>query len=651
MSESGDQPHKSRNNGSSGSTKVSRLGATLNDPSLMQRQTRLERDRLANAQSSRNGRNGHSSFGQSMNGNYERGLAAPTFEPSKPVEKGRKPRSTARGKAPDRNSATFWGLLFGRSSRRTSQKNKGDQTSDAVRLKAKTASFSSGHQSSKVSLSDQEGASKPKGVARMTLENGNGSNSLRSTPAKDTGRRSTTLLQSNVQSNIRDRYNQLLPNQTNGGSPGAKGTRSLMQAPALINGTGGPTSGRLPKREHASKPRPRGVSAALYAARMVILSVGVGVLAGTMLSMWDPASRSPAGASQQNKQASVAGNGTSNSGGTAAVGQIPKLGQEMTPLKAAIQTLTAKNPQMAPGVFILDLDKNAYIDINGEAAFSSASTIKVPILVAFLQDLDAGKIRLDEPLILRKELIGNGSGEMQYQPPGTRFTALETIIKMITISDNTATNLIIARLGGFNALNQRFKSWGMRSTVINQLLPDLQGTNTTSPRDMAILMTQISQGELISLRSRDRMLDIMRQTENRSQLPQGLGAGATIAHKTGDIGTMIGDVGLIDLPNGKRYAAVVLVKRSFNDDRAYEFVSQISRLAYQYFTRSMSTQANGTPAVTPSTSPISPTVSPSSPTGQYSPTPGSETLRTPGSPAIDSSEESGESESNESTTN
>jgi beta-lactamase class A len=254
-------------------------------------------------------------------------------------------------------------------------------------------------------------------------------------------------------------------------------------------------------------------------------------------------------------------------------------------------------------------------------------------------------------LVLRKELIGNGSGEMQYQPPGTRFTTLETIIKMITISDNTATNLIIARLGGFNALNQRFKSWGMRSTTINQLLPDLQGTNTTSPRDMAILMTQISQGELISLRSRDRMLDIMQQTENRSQLPQGLGAGATIAHKTGDIGTMIGDVGLIDLPNGKRYAAVVLVKRSFNDDRAYEFVSQISRLAYQYFTRSVTTQTSGTPAAAPSAAPVSPTISPGSPTGQYSPPPSTEPSRTPSSSATDSSEESGESDSNEATTN
>jgi beta-lactamase class A len=74
----------------------------------------------------------------------------------------------------------------------------------------------------------------------------------------------------------------------------------------------------------------------------------------------------------------------------------------------------------------------------------------------------------------------------------------------------------------------------------------------------------------------------MQRTVNNSQLPQGLGEGATISHKTGDIGALIGDVGLIDMPNGKRYAAAVMVKRPFNDDRAYEVVQKISSVIYQH---------------------------------------------------------------------
>jgi beta-lactamase class A len=353
---------------------------------------------------------------------------------------------------------------------------------------------------------------------------------------------------------------------------------------------------RRSRNREAGKSRSLPMTLTLYATRMLILSVGLGVLAGTVLSVWDPASRTLIGSQPPVKQASIAATvGQENVSSL----QTLKLRQELSPLKLAIQTLSQKTPQIVPGVFLLDLDTNDFVDISGGANHSAASTIKVAILVAFFQDVDAGKIRLDEPLVMRKELIATGSGNMQFQPPGTRYTALETATNMIIVSDNTATNMLVARLGGLRALNQRFRSWGLITTTINSVLPDLGGTNITSPKELALLLARVSQGELLSMRSRDRMLDIMRRTENNSQLPQGLGAGATIAHKTGDIGNLIGDVGLIDLPNGKRYAIAVLAKRSFNDDQAYEVVAQISKLTYQYFSR----PANGQPSLTPNPAP------------------------------------------------
>ncbi|MBD2038896.1 serine hydrolase [Leptolyngbya sp. FACHB-321] len=347
---------------------------------------------------------------------------------------------------------------------------------------------------------------------------------------------------------------------------------------------------------------------------MLILSVGIGVLVGTVMSMFDPAARLSAGTSQQATsksgaagstpiaQSAVVSQGTTTE--TPSAAQQPQIGQELTALKAALQTLALQHPKLTPGMFLFDLDTNAYMDLNGGASFAAASTIKVPILVAFFQDVDEGKIRLDERLTMQKELVAGGSGELQGLPVGTQLTALETATKMITISDNTATNMIIARLGGIAALNQRFQSWGLVSTTLNNLLPDLSGTNMTSPKELAFLMTRISQGELVSMRSRDRVLDIMQRTVNRSQLPQGLGKGATIAHKTGDIGGLIGDVGLIDMPNGKRYSLTVLVKRSFNDDSAYDLVANTSRAVYQYFNRVPAAQPR--PAVNPATAPEQP---------------------------------------------
>lgn len=372
------------------------------------------------------------------------------------------------------------------------------------------------------------------------------------------------------------------------------GRRTL--APVEAAPVSGRAATRPPRRSNPtpSRPQPRSISAALYATRMVILSVGIGVLAGTMLSAWDPAHRSQNPAQQANKSA------VSDTANQAAALMPIKLGQEANALRASLEAFAQQNTQFTPGVFFLDLDSNSYMDFNGSLTYAAASTIKVPILVAFLQDVDAGKVRLDEMLTLRQEHIGGGSGELQGMPVGSKFTALDVATKMIIISDNTATNMIIARLGGMASLNQRFKSWGMSTTVLNNLLPDLEGTNTTSPKDLSLLMTRISQGELMSLKSRDRLLDIMGRTVNRSQLPQGLDPGARISHKTGDIGALIGDTGLVDLPNGKRYAVTVLVKRGFNDDRAYDIVKQISRLVYQYVSKPPAPPRPAAPAAQPS---------------------------------------------------
>ena len=177
----------------------------------------------------------------------------------------------------------------------------------------------------------------------------------------------------------------------------------------------------------------------------------------------------------------------------------------------------------------------------------------------------------------------SGSGGMQYQGVGKEYSAIYTATQMIITSDNTATEMIIERLGGKEKLNQRFREWGLETTEINNLLPDLAGTNTTSARDLAILLARINQGELISLRSRDRLMDIMTRTKTRTLLPQGLESGAMIAHKTGDIGKLLGDAGIIDMPTGKRYVGAVFAMRPHNDINGRLLIQDISRTTYQHF--------------------------------------------------------------------
>lgn len=349
-------------------------------------------------------------------------------------------------------------------------------------------------------------------------------------------------------------------------------------------------------RPYNSKPQAknstRRVSPLLYAARLLILGVGVGAIAGTLLSASDPAAHLDEKNVSQKSGVETRSLGVSKSAdktqeslvhsAPSTLGPI-KLTQEITAFTTYLEALAKQNSKLQPGVFLVDIDTGAYFDSQGETTFSAASTIKLPILVALFQDVDAGKIRLDEKLTLKQEMIGSGSGDLQYKKLGTKYTALEVATKMIAISDNTATNMLISRMGGASALNQRFRSWGLTATAIQNPLPDLEGTNTTSPKELANVMAMVNQGDLVSMPSRDRMLDIMQRTVTNSMLPKGLGNGATISHKTGDIGSLVADVGLIDMPSGKRYIAAVMVKRPHNDNRAQELIRKISRAAYQYF--------------------------------------------------------------------
>lgn len=315
----------------------------------------------------------------------------------------------------------------------------------------------------------------------------------------------------------------------------------------------------------------------IFMVRLMIFVIGVGAIAGTILSFLDR--------DQYLSQPTTSPTTVTTSSTVEADPPPPVLAldQEVTVLKETFQTLASEHPQLNPGAFIVDLESGQYVNLQGDRDFSAASMIKVPILIAFFQAWDEGRLQLDEPLTMTEAVKAGGSGNMQYEAVGTQYLALETAAKMMIISDNTATNMLIKRLGGKEVLNEKFAEWGLKQTRIRNPLPDLEGTNTTSPKELVNLLARLNQGELVSARSRDQIFQIMQETRTRTLLPQGLGKNAKIAHKTGDIGSLVGDVGIIDRPSGKRYLAAIMVERPHNDRNANELIRRYSRETYQYF--------------------------------------------------------------------
>ena len=338
-------------------------------------------------------------------------------------------------------------------------------------------------------------------------------------------------------------------------------------------------SDRHPAKKINPKPAkkaPRGLKLATY---ILTITIGLSTIFGSLVSMASSFQTPP---ENSNKTVKVKVN-KENKAKLDSLLATASLGKEIGALKSRLEKLAKKYPSLEPELFVVDLDTRGFASINGKAAVSSASTIKLPILVAFFQDIDRGIIQLEEKLVVSKDVIAGGSGNMQYEKPGTRFSALETATRMMTISDNTATNMLIKRMGGMQKLNQRFSTMGMTATKLRNPLPDLKGTNTTSSADLGNLLVKIDRGQLISLRSRDRLLYIMRNVVKDTLLPQGLEPEAIIAHKTGDIKSVLGDVGIIDMPSGKRYIASFLVKRPDNSPKAEELIQKASRTTYQFF--------------------------------------------------------------------
>jgi beta-lactamase class A len=255
------------------------------------------------------------------------------------------------------------------------------------------------------------------------------------------------------------------------------------------------------------------------------------------------------------------------------------MSQHLTDTETAIAAV-ANQPGLDAGVFAIEPDTGNYIDVNGHKTYSAASMIKLPVMVALLSAIDLHKVSMEQILTLRPELIGGGSGMLQWRPLGSKVPLKQAAELMLVISDNTATNLIIDLLGGKECINKELESWGLTHTRINNFLPDLEGTNYTSPYDLIFLLGRIKRGEILSPESRQYLFSIMERCHTRTLLPHCLLPGDAIAHKTGDIGSMVGDAGLITTHTGKQYFIAVQVKRPHNDLRANELVRVISAIVY-----------------------------------------------------------------------
>ena len=324
--------------------------------------------------------------------------------------------------------------------------------------------------------------------------------------------------------------------------------------------------------------------------RLLVMGIGLGVIAGTALKLLAP--RLASGAINAPRALPATASPLQSLPQGLPLGRFePHL--ELTGLSQAWARLAAVHKDLKASGFVLVLDDGRFAQLRSTDPMPAASSIKTPVLLAAMEDLDHGLLRWNEPLTMTKEVVGGGAGWMGGSPLGTRFPVYEAAAEMIRVSDNTATNLLIKRLGGKAKMDARFRSLGLAATKVNNWLPDLGGTNTTSSRDLARTIALVETGERLSPRARDLFREVMGRTVTRTLIPAGVlrgvtgsstyppdselrAKGITVLNKTGDIGIAYADGALIELPNGQRAVAAFMVKGPFNDPRSTELIRSMA---------------------------------------------------------------------------
>ena len=254
----------------------------------------------------------------------------------------------------------------------------------------------------------------------------------------------------------------------------------------------------------------------------------------------------------------------------------------MKPLEDKLTTLMKAYPTIKPAIYVWDYDTGNYVDINGDKVYSAASIIKIPVLIQLFKQIEANQIQLFDKMELTEYNKASGSGSMQYYKTGSEYT-LDYLAKvMIQDSDNSATNMIMSKVGSMTGVNRAIRNWGLKKTHVETWLPDLTGTNYTTAKDLTTMLYNLDNPSFLNISSREYIVDYMSHVKNNRLIQAGLGKDALFVHKTGDIGTMLGDAGIVYMPNNKKYAVVILANRPYNSPQGVNFIKNASKIIYDY---------------------------------------------------------------------
>jgi beta-lactamase class A len=268
------------------------------------------------------------------------------------------------------------------------------------------------------------------------------------------------------------------------------------------------------------------------------------------------------------------------------------------------------------GVAAINLETREELAFNAETRFPTASTIKTAVMLEAYHQIAEGSLTLDTVLTLHDAEKVGGSGVLRQLHDGLGLKVSDLLYLMIALSDNTATNMLVARLGTAR-IDDRLAGYGFKETRIFRptfrdgradVLPELEkefGLGMTTPREMARLMALIADKKAVSVTASEAMLATLRKQQDRAMIPRLLPSddSVEIGNKTGTDqekqpdangvrGQVRSDAAIVTGP-GLRYVIAIYTRQVEDarwtiDNDALVTGARISRLVYDYFSKGRS---------------------------------------------------------------
>ena len=256
-------------------------------------------------------------------------------------------------------------------------------------------------------------------------------------------------------------------------------------------------------------------------------------------------------------------------------------GQQKSPLREELEGLAGKLKRETGGDawwYAKHLESGREEAYRADERVRTASTIKLPIMAAAFDLAERGELKWDERITLRREDIVSGSGILQEMTGGESFRVDDLVKLMIVVSDNTATNLVLERVGG-DRVNGFLEGLGLAETrTLRRIRGDGTqlkaasgwsaagqrpenarfGIGVSTSREMGRLAAMLHQGRVVSRAASRAMVEILKRQQYKDCIGRRLGSGVVVASKSGALDALRSDVALVTGKGGTFVLAITV---------------------------------------------------------------------------------------------